>query len=103
MLTVTRTTGISNITQAGNNMEILRWLRWQWREFETWQKSWLLGAFFLGAGLASDGLARTILFSVPFAIFMGYTFKWWIYEPAMNSWNKYKTQRDTLFDQIKGN
>ncbi len=83
-------------------MEIFRWLRWQWRQFETWQKSWLLGAFFLGAGLMLDGILGKIFIAIPFAIFMGYTFKWWFYEPITNSWNKYKEQRETLFDTIRG-
>jgi hypothetical protein len=83
-------------------MEIFRWLRWQWRQFETWQKFWVLGCSFLGAGIMSDGLARKIFFAVPIMILLVYTFKWWIYEPAVSSWRKYKEQRDTLFDTIRG-
>lgn len=83
-------------------MEIFRWLRWQWREFETWQKAWMVGCFFFGAGLGADEKLRMFFFAVPVTIFMGYTFKWWFYEPIMASWNKYKKQRDTLFDEIRG-
>lgn len=82
--------------------EIFNFLQWRYRQLETWQKFWFLGAFFLGAGLGAEGLARTVFISVPFAIFFGYTFKWWIYEPIQNSWKEYKKQRDTLFDTIRG-
>lgn len=90
-----------NIILVGN-MEIFRWINWQWRQFETWQKAWITGAFFFGAGIGTEGLLRSVLFGIPLAIFFGYTFKWWFYDPALASWREYKRQRDTLFDEIKG-
>ncbi len=83
-------------------MEILRWLRWQWRQFESWQKFWFLGAFFLGAGLGADDSIKKYFFAIPVVIFMFYTIKWAVYEPILHSWGKYKEQRDTLFDTIRG-
>lgn len=84
-------------------MEFFRWLRWQWRQFETWQKLWGVGAFFGGAALGvGEGDLRFYLLAVPFTIFMLCTFKWWIYEPLVNSWNRYTKERDNLFNTIRG-
>ena len=84
-------------------MEIFRWLSWQWRQFETWQKAWIVGCMFVGASIGTNSeRMRMIYLAVPITIFLCYTFKWWIYEPAMNSWKEYKKQKETLFDTIRG-
>jgi hypothetical protein len=39
---------------------------------------------------------------VPVAMFFVSTFKWWMFDPMMESWRKYKKEKQNLFDTIKG-
>ncbi len=83
-------------------MEIFRWLRWQWRQFEIWQKCYIFGAFFVGAGIVAPAPYHKYLLTIPLVMLLAWTLKWWIWDQAKESWNKYKKQRDTLFDTIRG-
>lgn len=81
--------------------EILNFIRWQWQKFERWQKLWIIGCVFFGAGMTAPDSVRNYLIAVPIAIFFIYTFKWWIWEPTIASWESYKKEKAQLFDTIK--
>ena len=82
-------------------MDILGWLRWQWRKWETWQKVWMVGFFFFGAGVNAEQPFKTVLWAIPAGIFFFYLGKWWIWEPIKESYENYQKERQGLFDTIK--
>ena len=82
--------------------EILLFIKWQWRKWEFWQKCFIFGAFFFGMGLGLPQPYRTYGMAVPLIIFFVSTFKWWIFDPMMESWRTYKKEKQNLFDTIKG-
>lgn len=79
-------------------MELLRWLRWQWRQFETWQKLWFLAMFLMIVGAAS----YEILFYAGIAIVFSLACKWFVIDRVQASYAEYKRQRDNLFNEIRG-
>ncbi len=83
-------------------MEILRWLRWQWRQWETWQKCWIFGMFCMGISVGAPNPVDLYFASIGIIMLLGWTFKWWVFDVVKESYNKYKRQRDGLFDKIKG-
>lgn len=81
--------------------ELFNFIRWQWRKYELWQKWWIVGAGFFGAGITSSKDYSHYFFAVPVSIIFFYTFKWWIWEPAKESWREYKQEKQNLFETIK--
>jgi hypothetical protein len=82
--------------------EILLFIKWQWRKCEFWQRCYLVGAFFLGMAAFSPSPYNMYIAVVPVAMFFVSTFKWWMFDPMMESWRKYKKEKQNLFDTIKG-
>lgn len=95
-------TGTLNIIQVGNNMEILRWLGWVWRQWEFWQKTFVVAFFCMGAAVGADSPYDKYFAGVAMVIFFSWTFKWWFVDVVKASYAKYKSQRDGLFKTIKG-
>lgn len=81
--------------------ELLGWLRWTWGNQETWQRWWIVGTFFIGAAVVSDGLIQKILWAVPVTIFVIYITKWCLWDAFWSSWAKYKQHRNELLSTIK--
>ena len=81
--------------------EIVKFLQWQWRRFELWQKLFILCAFLMGAGIAAEGLAQQILFGTAAVVYLGYIFKWAVWDGVRSSWQQYKQHRNQLFTTIK--
>jgi hypothetical protein len=82
-------------------MDFFRFIRWHWRNYETWQKWWLFAFFMLGVGLGRDEPSRYYFWSVAICIFLFYTGKWWIWDATKNSWQKYQKEKQDLFETIK--
>ena len=81
--------------------EVLQFIRWQWRKWETWQKCYIICAFFAGAGVFAPKPYDAYLFSIPMIIIFSWTAKWWIWDQVKESWNKYQTEKQGLFTTIK--
>lgn len=79
------------------------WLfaKWQWAKWETWQKLWILGMFFLGAGSSAEPPVSMYLLAVPMAIFGGYMAKWFFWDGPRSAWQSYKKEKAELFQTIK--
>lgn len=81
--------------------ELIRFVSWRWRKFETWQKYYIVGFHFFIAGVLSPSPWRYILLSVPATIIITLFFKWWIWDQIQNSWQEYKKEKQSLFETIK--
>lgn len=84
-------------------MEIIRFLQWQWRQFDTWQKWYFLALFCLGFGLATDNpIHKEYMLMTGGGIIFVLLFKWAVINSTIDAYKEYKKQRDSLFDEIKG-
>lgn len=83
-------------------MEILRWIRWQWRQWEVWQKAFILAMFLMGMSVTATSPLDLYFALAGIIILFGFTFKWFVIDALKASYNKYKRQRDELFNTIKG-
>jgi hypothetical protein len=84
-------------------MEIVRFLQWQWRQFEMWQKCYFVALFCLGFGLATDNPEhKEFMLTLGGGIIGLMLVKWAVVDSTIKSYNEYKRQRDGLFKEIKG-
>ena len=81
--------------------EILEFISWQWRKWEIWQKSYIIGAFFLGAGVVAPEPYSTYLITIPMIMLFLWTSKWLVWDQLKTSWIKYRTEKQELFTNIK--
>ena len=81
--------------------EILNFVVWQWNKFQTWQKGYIVGAFFVGAGIMAPQPWSNYIFAVPMIMLFCWTAKWWIWDELKKSWNKYQDEKQNLFNTIK--
>lgn len=81
--------------------ELVNFMKWQWRKFEMWQKVWIVGAAFFGAGIASPDNIRPYLISIPVVIVLGSILKWFLWDRIKESYTEYKKEKDQLFEKIK--
>jgi hypothetical protein len=81
--------------------DILQFISWQWRKWEIWQKGFIIGAFFAGAGVFAPKPYDVYLFAIPMIVMFFWTSKWWVWDQLIASWNKYKIEKRELFTNIK--
>jgi len=82
-------------------MKIWYFLQWRWRQFETWQRFWLLAMFLFGCALTAPDAYKQF-FAVPAAvIILGYVAKWILYDGIKNAWNKYNEEQEEIVKIIK--
>jgi hypothetical protein len=81
--------------------EILEFISWQWSKWEIWQKGYVICAFFLGAGVVAPKPYDIYLFAIPMIALFIWTGKWWVWDQVKASWNKYQTEKQELFTNIK--
>jgi Sec-independent protein secretion pathway component TatC len=81
--------------------EVVNFIVWQWNQWQTWQKGYIVGAFMLGASIFAPEPYSKYLIAVPMIMLFVWTFKWAVWNQLMESWNKYKTEKQELFATIK--
>ena len=81
--------------------EILDFIKWQWSQWETWQKVYIICAFFAGAGVVAPKPYDRFLFAIPMIILFVWATKWMLWDQLKESWNKYQTEKKELFTTIK--
>ena len=81
--------------------EFFGWVRWVWNKQETWQKTFLVAFFFLGAGINASAEAQKYLWSISFVIILFWLTKWCLWDAFWASWAKYKSHRNELLTTIK--
>ena len=81
--------------------ELINFIKWQWSKWELWQKGYIFGAFFLGAGAVAPEPYRLYLFAIPVFMFFFWTGKWCIWDQVRASWDNYQAEKQKLFSTIK--
>jgi hypothetical protein len=81
--------------------EVVNFIIWQWNQWQTWQKGYILGAFMLGTSIFIPEPYSKYLIAVPMIMLFVWTFKWAVWNQLMESWNKYQTEKRELFTNIR--
>lgn len=81
--------------------EILDFFSWQWRKWEIWQKGFIIGSFFAGASVVAPRPYDIYLFAIPMIVLFLWCTKWMVWDQLKDSWNKYQTEKQELFTNIK--
>jgi Sec-independent protein secretion pathway component TatC len=81
--------------------ELIDFIIWQWNQWQTWQKGYILGAFMLGTSIFIPEPYSKYLIAIPMIMLFVWTFKWAVWNQLMESWNKYQTEKRELFTNIR--
>lgn len=76
--------------------EIMYFLQWQWRQFEFWQKMYMLAAALAGASVSASAPYDRWLGVTAFSIVMFYFLKWIIWDGVRSAWNNYQEEKDKV-------
>jgi len=77
-------------------------LKWHWNSWDLYQKFWILGAAFFGAGITDyyttgqPGLAIKLAWTLWMLVFI----KWFFWDTVVHSWKRFKDERKELFNTI---
>lgn len=81
--------------------EFFNFLSWQWHKFQAWQRWFILGMILQAVSWFSPEPWSTVLLFTGVGIVFGHMLKWWVWDTSVESWRKYKEERNTLFGVIK--
>ena len=81
--------------------EVIDFIVWQWNQWQTWQKGYIVGACILGASIFVPEPYGKYLIAIPMIMLFVWTFKWAVWNQLMESWNKYQTEKRELFTNIR--
>lgn len=81
--------------------EIKEFISWQWNKWELWQKGYVIGAFFAGAGVIAPRPYNLYLFAIPMIILFVWCSKWLVWDNLKSSWDRYQAEKRELFSTIK--
>ena len=84
-------------------MKILKFIRWQWAKFDSWQRWYMLAAGLFGSGLVAptNTLARRLLIGSAGVIFAALLIKWLWIDTMIASYKRFQEEEQKLFETIK--
>jgi len=84
-------------------MKVWYFLQWQWRQFDAWQKWWMLGMCFLGAGIGveSGSTHERVLYSIALVILAGGMFKMVFWDGIKNQWIRFNQEQEKIVNIMK--
>jgi hypothetical protein len=80
----------------------LMFLQWQWRRFDWGERTLILALIIVIASIAVPAPYNDYVWSLGIGINLAVAFKWFIWDRAVESYARYKKQRDGLFNEIRG-
>lgn len=81
--------------------KIWNFLQWQWQQFETWQKMWILAMFLVGAGTSAKEPVNMYLLGAGGAIIVGFMLKWVIWDGTRSAWARYNEEQEKIINIMK--
>lgn len=84
-------------------MKVWYFLQWQWRQFDAWQKMWMVAFFFFGAGIGAEkgSTHETVCYLLGGTIFICLLFKLVVWDGIAQSWNEYNREQEKVVDILK--
>ena len=81
--------------------KIWNFVQWQWRQFETWQKFWMLAMFFIGAGTGASDPYKVYLLAAGLGIILVFMLKWAVWDGTRNAWARYNEEQQKIVDIMR--
>jgi len=81
--------------------KILNFLQWQWKQFETWQKFWMLAMFLIGAGVGASEPYKMYLLGMGAGIIFAFMIKWAIWDGTRSAWARYNEEQEKIVNIMK--
>ncbi len=82
-------------------MEIVKFLRWQWDKWETWQKIFFAAVILQIISVAVPGIVGIVIWTTGLTVTLCFMIKWFIWDVLRDNYIKYKEDRNKLFGVIK--
>ena len=84
-------------------MKVWYFLQWQWRQFDAWQKWWMLGMFFLGAGIGAESGSthERVFYGIALVILAGGMLKMVFWDGIKNQWIRFNQEQEEIVRIIK--
>lgn len=82
-------------------MKIWYFLQWQWRQFETWQKFFMLAMFLFGCSISASDSRKVYFITPALCIVGGFVLKWAVYDGIKNAWAKYNKEQEEIVSILK--
>lgn len=82
-------------------MKIWYFMQWQWRQFETWQRFWLLAMFLGGCAFTAPDHYKAYFILAAGAIVLSFVLKWIFYDGVMNAWHKFNQEQEKMVDIMR--
>ncbi len=82
--------------------KFMAFLKWHWDSWDFYQKVWMFGAGFFGAGITdyyTTGQPGTAI-KIAFALWALAFVKWFFWDMSVASWKRFETERKDLFKTI---
>lgn len=82
--------------------KFLAFLKWHVSKWTVTQRLWMIGAFFFGGGAIDyieTGVPGTSIY-IAWAFWGSVFVKWFVWDPAVDSWKKFEGERKDLFKTI---
>ncbi len=80
----------------------LMFIQWQWREFEFWQKCFIVVVPAIVASVFLPKPYDQYLYLAAMSVVFAFFTKWIVWDGIKASYAKYRKQRDNLFNEIRG-
>ena len=81
--------------------EIVGYLTWTWRNWELWQKLFIVAMIVQVIGWFIPGTAGMIVSGMGFSVIVYFILKWFVWDRIAENWSKYKSHRNELLTTIK--
>lgn len=83
-------------------MDLVMYLRWLWQRIEFWQKCFILAMFPVISSMFFDSPWDKYLYIAGMAVIISFFLKWTIWDGIRNSYAKFREEKETLFNKIRG-
>lgn len=81
--------------------EVIYFLQWQWKRFETWQRWFLFAMFLLGCSLAVPEDIRSYFYLSGMFIVIGFSVKWIVWDGTKSAWQNYQNEKQKVMEILK--
>ena len=82
-------------------MKIFQFIRWQWRQWEWWQKTFIVSAFLFGVSANLSEPYKTWVWGISMANIVFWLMKWVLWDGTKSAYRKFVEEQNSLFTTIK--
>lgn len=83
--------------------KVLHFIQWKYRQWDLWQKIWLVGAFFSGCYLSAvkDSTTEAVSMYISVGLFVLVFLKWFVWDTIKYQWDQYQEEQERIVKILK--